>query len=265
MQKYSIRELEILLLNPGIYSYMTAEKRANDFYNHRMNCDKWNNMAYKINGYKITKTLGGFVMLWFPDGTRCMNVFQPKLQKLFAKCAMFYIQQETGKVNNLLDGENVRVNQEGDGYKVIDTRYSGLLKNQFSVQKTGDMYHLYKGVVTHFDTEFIPQEYVRDLYADIQDVFILQNLVEKPIKSVQKNDASLEHHRNGFIYSYWSFGYDIQYADEPGIYTLRQSFQDIKNCAGEMVLPNGRIIYENRKIKDRLMTEITQRAKFLCK
>ncbi len=50
-------------------------------------------------------------------------------------------------------------------------------------------------------------------------------------------------------------------ANKPGIYKIRYSFEEYKNNTGELVLPNGRIIPENRRIKDTAMTEIFQNVK----
>jgi len=270
MKKYSIRELENLLLQPGIYSFMTRNTHANEFYKHNMKCavltNKYNkyskcsnydNMAYEIDGYKITKTPGGFVMLWFPDGSRCLNVSQEKLKKLFAKCAMFYTQQETGKINDYLDNSS-RIEQGTNGYIVLD--YNGAYS--IGVQKDEKKYHLDSGLGVHFDTKVIPQEYIRDLYTDVQDVYILQDLLHNSIKSVEKNYTNLELHRNGFETRFGSHGYDIKYVNKTGTYTIRYSFEARKSQynIGELVLPDGRIISENRKIKTDAMTTIYQNA-----
>lgn len=260
MKKYSVEQLELLLLQNMDYVHMDHRKWDSEFVDYGMKCSQYNNESYELNGYQITKTPGGFVMLYFPDGTRCQGVSQEKLRSLFDRCALYYLQKSTKNIKNFLDSERTYVAKAKAPakYVVLDSTHRGAFAECFKVSKEHDKYNLVTGFGTHFDVEIIPQDYIRGVYNDVVEIYDLQQLAQTPIIHVEEDRNENEMHKDGFVETWWSNVYNIKFAGQ-GEYQLLDN-QDRNTHIAVLQTPKGKQILENCGMKTRLLDGIKNAA-----
>ncbi len=260
MKKYSIEQFELLLLQNINYAKMEHFDCYSEFYRYGMLCSNFNNTGYELKGYLITKTPAGFVMLHFPDGTRCQGVSQERLNNLFNKCEFYYVQQSTQVIKNFLDDKNnIWVNKLSNGYTVKDMgRYT--LQECFNVTKNSNKYLLQMGIGVHADTDVIPQGYIQSVYNDVSDIYLLQNLNNlSKFKDVKRTEETNENHKYGIVTTYFTDAYDITLIGDVKPYKIRNN-QDSEHYTKVLTTPTGKAIQENCGVKTALFSSIINKA-----